>query len=109
MLFEGHLQLFILGSFRHFWQCREYLLFREIDVFQGVVVKQLSASFLGSLASYLRFYESTSSGARANGCFKSLFLLWRAGAFVHRGDGAAGVPVALEHPVASRYHLARAA
>jgi hypothetical protein len=40
MLFEGRLQLFILGSFRHFWQCREYLLFREIDVFQGVV-KQL--------------------------------------------------------------------
>jgi hypothetical protein len=34
---------------------------------------------------------------------------WRAGAFVHRGDGAAGVPVALEHPVASRYHFARAA
>ena len=34
---------------------------------------------------------------------------WRAGAFVHRGDGAAGVPAALEHPVASRHHLARAA
>ena len=40
MLFECRFQLFILGSFRHFWQWRKYLLFREIDVFQGVV-KQL--------------------------------------------------------------------
>ena len=40
------------------------------------------------------------------GCSRSA---WRAGAFVHRGDGAAGVPAALEHAVASRHHLARAA